>query len=208
MMRWDDCGLFLEYEATHGCHVAAPILAYGAIAASVLAAGASAYGSIQSGAAQGAAANYQAEINNQNAQIASQNATAATQAGNVQAEQQLMRNAETQGKIRAGIGASGLDVNQGSAADVQNAQGIVGNMDVLTIRNQTARQAYGYETQSTGFSNQAQLNQAQAGFDTTAGTIGGVSSVIGGASSIANQSLLNNRLGVFNTNTPKTGVNN
>lgn len=207
MMRWDDAGVFLEYEATHGCHVAAPVLAYAAIAASVISAGVGAYSSIQSGAAQSAAANYQSEINNQNAQIAAQNATAATQAGNAQAEQQMMRNSEQQAKIRADIGASGLDVNSGSAADLQSGQGIIGNLDVLTIRNQAARQAYGYETQSTGFSNQAQLNQAQAGFDTTAGTIGGISSILGGASSVGSQYLNYQKTGVLNGNAPNTGLN-
>lgn len=207
MMRWDDAGFFLEYEAAHGCHVAAPVLAYAAIAATAISAGVSAYGSIQSGNAQAAAANYQAQVNNQNAQIAAQNATAATQAGNAQAEQEMMRNAAQQSRIRAEVGASGLDVNSGSAADVQSGQGIIGNLDVLTIRNQAARQAYGYETQSTGFSNQAQLNTAQAGFDKTAGTIGGIGSILGGASSVGSQYLNYQKTGALNGNAPNTGLN-
>jgi hypothetical protein len=154
-----------------------------ATTAAVAGAGASAYGAVSSGQAQQASANYQAQVAANNAQIANQNALQATAAGNAQAEQSRMKTNALIGEQMAGQASSGIDTGSGSALDVRTSQKEIGELDVETIRNNAARQAYGFRTQSMGDTAQSALDTAQGGFAATAGDIGGVSSILGGAAS-------------------------
>jgi hypothetical protein len=175
-----------------------PVLPVVAIAATVLAAGVSAYGAVQSGQASSAAASYQSQVAANNAIIANQNAQYATAAGAAQASQEQLKTAATIGAIRTNQAASGLDVNAGSNLDVQSSAKELGELNTLTIQNAAARQAYGYQTQSMSDVASGQLLSAQASQDTTAGLIGGASSVLGGASSASSEYQNYLRTGVVN----------
>ncbi|MDQ6769843.1 MAG: hypothetical protein M3Z54_07645 [Gemmatimonadota bacterium] len=67
---------------------------------------------------------------------------------------------------RVSQAASGVDVSSGSAADVISSDERLGAMDVLTIRNNAAREALGLKTQANlvrmGGQNQAQGYRNQA----------------------------------------------
>jgi hypothetical protein len=158
-------------------------IAITSLAVGAIGAGVSAYGAIQSGQQQQAAANYQAQVAANNAQIATQNANQATAAGNAQAEQSRMKTNAMIGAQMAGQASSGVDVGSGSALDTRTSQKEIGELDVLTIRNNAARQAYGYQTQSMSDTAQSGLDTAQGGFAATAGDISGASSILGGANS-------------------------
>jgi hypothetical protein len=161
---------------------ALPIVAVGA---SVLSAGIGAFGAIQSSQAQSAAASYQAQVAANNATIAQQNATYATQAGNAQASNQQIANAQKEGQIKAALGASGLDVNQGSAFRTQVGQQETDALDVENIRNNAARQAYGYQSQASGYQAQAGLDTMTAQQASAAGPLSAAGSLLSGASSTA-----------------------
>jgi hypothetical protein len=163
--------------------IPAGYMAAAAIATTAVAAGVSAYGAESSAHAQEATANYQSQVAANNATIANQNALAATAAGNAQAEQSRMKTNAIIGAQMAGQASSGIDTGSGSALDVRTSQKEVGELDVQTIQNQAARQAYGYQTQALSDTGQSQLDTAQAGFAGTAGNISAVGSVIGGAAS-------------------------
>lgn len=60
------------------------------------------------------------------------------------------------GAIKAAEAAGNVDVNSGSAVDVQSSAAALGELNAITIRGNAAKEAYGYETQSTSFENQAQ----------------------------------------------------
>lgn len=175
--------------------VAAP-MAVAAIVSSVAAAGVGAYGAIESGHASAASANYQSQVAANNAIIAQQNANLASAAGNAQASNQQIRTAAQVGAIKSAQAASGLDINSGSDLDVQSSAKMLGELDALTIRNNAARQAYGYQTQATSEQAQSGLQQAKAAGDITAGTIGGGGSILGGASSVANKWAMYQTVGV------------
>lgn len=91
---------------------------------------------------------YTSSISNTNAAIAKLKGSQVLQAGDIEASR---KNLETQGQVgaaRAAAGASGVDVNRGSPAIVQSAIKEVGSMDEATIRNNAARAAWGYQTES------------------------------------------------------------
>ena len=59
------------------------------------------------------------------------------------------------GQIKAAQGASGVDVNSGSAKEVQTSQHLVSQMDLNTIREKAAKTAYDFSVQATNYENQA-----------------------------------------------------
>lgn len=174
-------------------------IAIAGLAAGAIGSGVSAYGAIQSGQAQQAAANYQAQVAANNAQIATNNANYAVAAGNAQAEQSRLKTNALIGQQMAAQASSGIDVGSGSALDVRTSQKEIGELDVETIRNNAARQAYGYQTQAMSDTAQGQLDTLQGQNAAAAGDLGAVSSVLGGASSLGSNYANLSLKGAFNS---------
>lgn len=151
----------------------------------VVGAAVSAYGQYESGQAQKASANYNSEVAANNASIAEQTANRAAQAGEAQAEATSQKTRATVGAITANQAAGNIDVNSGSALDVQSSAKELGELDALTVRSNAAKTAYGYQTQSTSDTGQSQLDAFQAANAGTAGEIGAGASILGGVSSAA-----------------------
>lgn len=183
-------------------------LALTAVAASTASAGIAAVGAIRQGQAQAQAAQYQAQVARNNAIIANQNSEAAIAAGNSQAITSELRTAQLAGRQRAALAASGIDPNSGSALDIQRDTAETGALDALTIRNNAARQAYGYQVAGVSDNAQAQLDQSTAANDTSASYLNAGGSIIGGASSVSNQWLSYNQKGInlFGSTAPNTGA--
>lgn len=81
------------------------------------------------------------------AALASRQATDAIARG-AQAESRFRTGtAGLMGAQRANASASGVDAGSGSAADVQGDTARLSELDALTIRNNAAREAWGYQTQ-------------------------------------------------------------
>jgi len=201
-MRWGPSGrpshAFWDCVALDPGTVTLSTAAIVSMVSSAAAAVVGTYGAIEAGHAQSAAASYQAQVAANNATIAEQNAQYATQAGNTQAQAEQLKTAQQVGAIRAAQAANGLDVNSGSALDVQSGTKTIGALNADTIRNNAALQAYGYQAQSVSSTAQSQLDTAQSAQALTAGTIGGMSSVLGGASSIGSQYAQYQLLGALN----------
>lgn len=137
--------------------------AIGATTAALSAAGAaaSAAGSISSGL-------YSAQVAKNNARIAQNNQASAVEAGNVQSEQQGLKDASEIGQLKADQAANQVDVNSGSALAVRQSADAAGQLDQQTILHNALLQAYGY--QQTAVSDNAQANQdATAGYEQAAG---------------------------------------
>jgi hypothetical protein len=164
-----------------------PLLAVGL---SAVGTGISALGAIKQGNALSAMSNYQAQVEANNAKIAAQYAENATQTGESQAYTQGLKERQQEEAVTAGLAAGNVDVNTGSAAQVRQSAREVGQLDVETVRQQAALQAYGYRVQQTGFQAQSQLETAQAGFESTAGWLAGAGTLASGAANITNFGLL------------------
>lgn len=157
----------------------------------------SAIGAFVGGEAQQQMYNYQAGIAKLNAQIAQQNATYATQVGEIQATQAGLQGGQRLGQIKAAQGASGLDVNSGSAKQVQSSQQLITASDTAAIRSNAARTAYNYANQAVGFTAQANLDTVAGQNARLSGLIGAGSSLLGAASSVSSQWLRGQQLGLW-----------
>ena len=93
-------------------------------------------------------AKYQAAVSDMNQQIALGNATYARDVGEVQAQQSAMKSREDLGMMKASQGASGMDVNSGSAINVRESMIDIGYYNQAVIRSDAARKAYGFEVEA------------------------------------------------------------
>lgn len=66
------------------------------------------------------------------------------------------------GSQRARLAAQGVDVNSGSALDVQADTMALGELDALTIKNNAAREAWGYKTQQLQYSLQSEYDRSMS----------------------------------------------
>jgi hypothetical protein len=123
---------------------------------------ASAGGGLFNGIAASQAASYQSTVARNNAQIANANATRAIAGGQQQAQNQSLQNAAAFGAIKTGLAASNIDVNTGSAVDLQASQRAKGQLDASTTLYNSMVQAYGYRTTAVSDTAEAQLDTATA----------------------------------------------
>lgn len=144
-------------------------------------------GQIMGARSQSQAASYQAQVATNAQKVATQNAQYAVQAGAQREEASRMRTAGLIGAQRATAAAHGVDVNSGSAVDVQSDAATLGELDALTIRNNAAREAYNYKVAGAGYGAQAGLLNYQAGEDTMGGWAAGFGSLISGAGSFGDK---------------------
>lgn len=157
------------------------------IVATVLTTAIGAVGSIMQGNQQAGTASYQQQVAKNNAILAQRNAAAALQAGDVREQAKRRETAGIIGAQRAAYAAHGVDVNVGSPVDVQASTAELGELDALTIRNNAAREAYGYQIQKGNATAEAGLFGQQASGDELAGWVGSIGSLIGGASSVGDK---------------------
>jgi hypothetical protein len=150
---------------------------------SLLGTAAGVYGQVQAASAASGAAKYNQQIEQQNSQIANNNAVQAGQAGEAQAGAAQQKTRAEAGAIKANQAASNVDVNSGSAVDVQSSASELGELNAITVRGNAAKQAYSYETQAAGYQDQSNLSGAQAESASTAGEIGATSTFLGGLGS-------------------------
>jgi hypothetical protein len=141
--------------------------------------------------------NYQAAVARINAQIDQQNADYAIGVGESQAKISGEKGAQTLGFIRSSQGASGLDVNSGSAKQVYNSQSGVLAEDQNTIRQNAAKTAYDYKTKAGFDTAQAGMYDAASKNATTAGWINAGSSLISTAGSVSSKWMQGNTAGLW-----------
>lgn len=146
--------------------------------------GVSAFGSYESGQAKAAADSYQAQVAANNAKIAEQNSKLDIQSGETAAFNQGLKTRAIVGQQKAAQGASGIDVNTGSASDVRAATAGTGMLDALTIRSDAAKKAYADEVQATSDTAQSQLDTAAASQDVAAGDLGAAGTLLSSASTV------------------------
>lgn len=143
-----------------------------------------AVGAISAGEAQAQAAHYQAQVAANNAIIAKQNAQHAAQSGAVQTELAEQKAAQQFANVRAGLAANNVDVNTGSAVDVQESQRKIGNFEAATTANRAAEAVYGYQTQGTNFTAQSKMYEAEAPYDAAGSYLKGASTLLSAAPSV------------------------
>jgi hypothetical protein len=144
-------------------------------------------GAQKEGTAQQQMYNYKAQVAKINADIDRQNAAWARTKGEGEALRYGMKAAQQRGAIRAAQGASGIDVNSGSAKEVQRSQEAIKDMDLGTIRTNAAKVAYDYETKAVMDENQAGLDTMAGQNAKEAGQIKAMSSIIGSVGTVSSK---------------------
>lgn len=137
-------------------------------------------GQVVNGISQSNAAKTNAKIQAANAGIAENNANYTAEVGEVNAAKAEMKTRQEMGGVIAAQGASGIDVNSGSAVQVQSSVAQQGQLDALTIRGNASKAAYGYQTQAAGDTFQAELDKNQATNSEIAGGVGAATTFLGG----------------------------
>jgi hypothetical protein len=112
--------------------------------AGIVGAGISAIGTIEGGQATSNAAAYKAQVAKNNAIIADQNAQYSSNAGLASAAASSLKGAAAGGKVKATQAASGIDVNTGSAVNVQASERETNVLNSETVLNNADLQSYGY----------------------------------------------------------------
>jgi len=155
-----------------------------ALVAGAVGAGTSAIGTIEGGQATANAASYNAQVAKNNAVVATQNAQFTMASGQERAQAESLKNAQTAGKIKASQAASGIDVNSGSAVNVQQSQREEGELDTQTTLSNAALTAYGYRTQAVNDTAQAGLETEEAEQAPIGADIGAAGGLLSSASSL------------------------
>lgn len=180
-----------------------------AIVAAVIGAGVGVSGQLQQASAQKAAADYQSKVAASNAATALQNAEFTAASGEQQAAIQQQKTRAEVGAELSAEASSGVDVNSETSSNVLKSTDELGRLDAQTIRSNAARQAYGYETQSTNFGNQSSADLSQGANAETAGEFNSGGSILSGAGSAAMNyaKVTNNASGLSNGNDLTTANN-
>lgn len=97
-----------------------------------------------------------------NAQLARMQADDAKNRGEIEAQKRARQGAKDQGSQRANLAAQGIDVNTGSAADIQTDTGRAAATDVATIRSNAWRSAWGFNVEADNMQSQAQFEKIAA----------------------------------------------
>jgi len=119
-------------------------------------------GALNEADATRAKAKYQKTVSDSNARFAELNATQAIQEGDRAALQVRQQGDAITGTQRAGFAGQGVDVNTGTAADVQRETQTLSAMDALTLKNNAWRKAYGYKVEAINATRKGQFAQKAA----------------------------------------------
>ena len=116
-------------------------------------------GAMQQARAGAASSNYQAVVAANNARLANEAADRTLASGAAETEAVSMKSRANLGSIKTGQAASGVDVNSGSALNVQESARGLGELAATRTSNNAAERAWGYRVQASNDVAQAQLDQ-------------------------------------------------
>ena len=105
---------------------------------------------------------YENSIAQANARMAAFQAEDAERRGRVEASRLLRQTKGLIGKQRAAFAGQGIELDSGSALDIQEETAALGAADALTIRNNAWREAFGYRAQGSQYLAQARLGRRVA----------------------------------------------
>lgn len=152
---------------------------------------------IKEGQSQSQMYGYQAQVSRINAQIDRQNSEWAQRQGDVEGQQYGLKAGQQFGQIRTAQAASGLDVNSGSAKEVQDSQRTITHMDESQIRENAGKVAYDYTSKATMDENQAGLYDRAASDAKTASYFKAAGSLIGTAGSVSSKWMQGSQAGLW-----------
>lgn len=140
-----------------------------------------AVGQVQQSQATAASNRYNAQVQEMNATLADRRAKDAIERGAAEEQRKRQQVAQIQGQQRAGMAANGVDLTFGSPLDTIVDTAVLGELDALTIRSNTYREAYDYQVQGVNARSGATMSRMAASSAETGGHLGAFGTVLGGA---------------------------
>lgn len=143
----------------------------------------SAIGSYYSAATQKATMQWQAAVADVNARIAELGAQSALYQGQQQVGALTLKAGQLKSSQRAAMAANGIDLGEGTAAEIQATTDLVKEIDMATLEANAVRSAWGYRTQGVNYQNEALIKSATA--RTVSPFAAAATSLLGSAGSVA-----------------------
>ena len=109
-----------------------------------------------------AAYEYQGAVNRNNATIAEWQARDAITRGQKAEQQQRLKVAQLKSTQRASFAARGMAVDEGSPLSILDDTDFMGEQDALTLRDNAAREAWGYRVQAGNYAGDAGMLSGRA----------------------------------------------
>ena len=147
----------------------------------------SAIGTIYQAGSQYAAAQAAANVSKQNATLAEQKGVKALERGAEQSRYIRGEARRMQGQQRSALAAGGVDVNSGSALDVQADTAQRAAEDIAATRYNAQLEQWGFDVEATNYRTQAAQYEATATNALIGGAFGVGSTLLGGSKLIASK---------------------
>ena len=158
-----------------------------------------AVGSIAQGNAAAAQQQSAANAANYNAQVNENNAQTALQAASANEDAQRRKSAGDMGRLRAGMAENGIGLDSGTATDLTEQSAMNAEMDALNIRYQGKTQAQAYKSGAALDRMQSEQSMSNASAARTSGYL------TAGASALSSYGRYSGQNARLNTTTTKTG---
>lgn len=129
--------------------------------------------------------NYMAQVARNNAVITAANAEAVRSGGSFEESAAKLRTGATVAAQKTAQGANGIDVAVGSPVAVREATQTVGALDAAMIHYNTARQAFGLDSEGRQYTAQADLDKMAARNSAIAGIGKAGSTILSGATALS-----------------------
>lgn len=142
------------------------------------------YGQNQQGKAAAASYNYQAAVDRNNKIIADRQAEDAIKRGQAEEEEHRRKVTQVKGSQRVAFAANGIDLGSDVVIDTLSDTAMLGELDALTIRNNAAREAYGYRVQGMNYEASAGNNSLAAKSAKSASRTSMFNTLLSGASTV------------------------
>lgn len=137
-------------------------------------------GTIQQGQATASANKYNAQVAEMNAKLSERRAKDAIERGAIEEQKKRQQVQQVLGKQQASMAANGVDVSFGSPLDTIVDSSVLGELDALTIRTNTYREAYEYRVDAANKRSSATLSRMNAKAATTGAYLGAAGTILGG----------------------------
>lgn len=151
------------------------------LALTIAATAVSAVGTGMQAASSAAQSRYAARVADRNAQMEDLAARDAIDRGKVESQNYQRQASQMQGAQRASMAANGIDIDYGSAALVRGDSARFAGEDVQNIRQNSIREARGFEINAANYRSQAAGSRQAASAAVAQGIFGVASTVLGGA---------------------------
>lgn len=155
------------------------------------------YGTRQQAKAQASQLNYQAALDRNNKIITDRQAADAITRGEAEEDEHRRKVNQVKGSQRVSFASRGIDLGSDVVIDTLADTAMLGELDALTIRNNAAREAYGYQVQGMNYSASATNNALAANNTLSASRTTMATSLLSGASSLAGDYSTYKQKGVF-----------